>query len=183
MSDLLLQPPLSVASHDEAGPNGQEQEAAMWGSIALAALDDDDEANDTDEKKDDDGDSGVVLTATSSDIGSVQSRAKDGHEPNASMDDGGGNAFGEYQSIDGDIPSIFFANVLFIYAEVNNLIDYCLFLSLSSYKLYIIYIHRYFHRRPSHRRRSQRAGDPSDAGNPIPPAAMSRGRAAPFGQS
>ena len=98
MSDLLLQPPLSVASHDEAGPNGQEQDAAMWGSIALAALDDDDEANDKDEKKDDDGaDGGVVLTVNSSDIGSVQSRAKDGHDSNASMDDGGGNAFGEYQ--------------------------------------------------------------------------------------
>ena len=41
----------------------------------------------------------------------------------------------------------------------------------------------FFHLRPSHRRRSQRAGGPSDAGDPIPPAAMSRGRAAPCGQS
>jgi hypothetical protein len=102
MSDLLLQPPLSAASHDEAGPSGQEQDAAMWGSIALAALDDDDDLDvhndDKDEKKDDDGadDGGVALTASSSDIGSVQSRAKDGHDSNASMDDGGGNAFGEY---------------------------------------------------------------------------------------
>ena len=103
MSDLLLQPPLSAASHDEAGPSGQEQDAAMWGSIALAALDDDDDDfdvhnDDKDEKKDDDGadDGGVVLTASSSDIGSVQSRAKDGHDSNASVDDGGGNAFGEY---------------------------------------------------------------------------------------
>lgn len=103
MSDLLLQPPLSVASHDEVRQNDQEQDAMMWGSIALAALDDDDDDDfdvhndDKDEKKDDDGgDGGVVLTASSSDIGSVQSRAKDGHEFNASMDNGGGNAFGEY---------------------------------------------------------------------------------------
>ena len=101
MPDLLLQPPLSVASLDEAGQHDQDQDAMMWGSIALAALDDDDDFDvhndDKDEKKDDDGgDGGVVLTTSSSDIGSVKSRAKDGHEFNASMDNGGGNAFGEY---------------------------------------------------------------------------------------
>jgi len=109
MSDLLLQPPLPVASHDEVRQNDQEQDAMMWGSIALAALDDDDDdddfdvhTDDKDEKKEDDGgDGGVVLTTSSSDIGSVQSRAKDGHEFNASMDNGGGNVFGEYIYING----------------------------------------------------------------------------------
>lgn len=105
MPDLLLRPPLSVASLDEAGQNDQEQDAMVWGSIALAALDDDDDFDvhndDKDEKKDDDGaDGGVVLTASSSDIGSVQSRAKDGHDSNASMDNGGGNAFGHLTDVE-----------------------------------------------------------------------------------
>ena len=94
----------------------------MWGSIALAALDDDDdEANDKDEKKDDggDGDGGVVLTASSSDIGSVQSRAKDGHDSNAPMDDGGGNAFGEYQHQRGIFHRYFLQMFCFFCADAS----------------------------------------------------------------
>jgi len=104
MSDLLLQPPrpvvVAVASHDD-----QEQNA-MWDSVALAALteddddDDDDEgddeAKDRDEEKNDEGRDEIGPTA-SSDIGRAQSGAKEGHNSNASTDSGGGNAFGEYQ--------------------------------------------------------------------------------------
>lgn len=104
MSDLLQQQQLPQSQLDHEMKQNEQDQNAMWDSVALAALteDDDDQttrnrAKDSEHNENDQGDNGIVL-ATSSDIGSVQSNANGIQDMNNLSNSSNIDAFGEYLS-------------------------------------------------------------------------------------
>ena len=103
MSDLLQQQQLPQSQLDNETKQNEEEQNAMWDSVALAALteedNDDDQttrnrAKDSEHDENDQGDNGNVL-ATSSDIGSVQLNSNGIQDMNNSSNSGKSDAFGE----------------------------------------------------------------------------------------
>ena len=99
MSDFLQQQQLPQSQLDNETKQNEEEQNAMWDSVALAALTEEDDttrnrAKDSEHNENDQGDNGNVL-ATSSDIGSVQSNSNSIQDMNNSSNSGKSDAFGE----------------------------------------------------------------------------------------
>lgn len=103
MSDLLQQHQLPQSQLDKELKQNEQEQNAMWDSVALAALteeDNDDQttrnrAKDSEHNENDQGDNGIVL-ATSSDVGSVPSNSNDIQDMNNSSNSSKMDAFGKY---------------------------------------------------------------------------------------
>ena len=105
MSDLLQQQQqqLPQPQLDNKMKQNEQDQNAMWDSVALAALTEDDDDQTTrnnrakdfaEHNKNDQGDNEIVL-ATSSDIGSVQSNSNGIQDMNSSANSSQTDAFGE----------------------------------------------------------------------------------------
>ena len=99
MSDLLQQQQLPQSQLDNETKQNEEEQNAMWDSVALAALTEEDDTTrnrvkDYEHNENDQGDNGHVL-ATSSDIGSVQLNSNGIQDMNNSSNSGKSDAFGE----------------------------------------------------------------------------------------
>ena len=104
MSDLLQQQQqLPQPQLDNKMKQNEQDQNAMWDSVALAALTEDDDDQTTrnnrakdfaEHNKNDQGDNGIVLP-TSSDIGSVQSNSNGIQDMNSSSNSSQTDAFGE----------------------------------------------------------------------------------------
>lgn len=100
MSDLLQQHQLPQSQLDKELKQNEQEQNAMWDSVALAALteeDNDDQttrnrAKDSEHNENDQGDNGIVL-ATSSDVGSVPSNSNDIQDMNNSSNSSKMDAF------------------------------------------------------------------------------------------